>query len=158
MSCIVCATRGGEGSRAAQLEAIRLSKEMGERLVFLYVIDPRSLGEFDDTLLDAVEEELDWMGQTLLGIAQRRAHMAGLEAGMAIRQGDVRAEISRFLEEAEAKRLLLGAPRGATANVFGDDAVEQFALAVEEKTNIPVQIVRPETVEGEKTAVMPGQY
>lgn len=158
MSCIVCATRGGEGSRAAQLEAIRLSKEMGERLVFLYVIDPYSLGEFDDTLIAAVKEELDWMGQTLLGIAQQRAHMAGLEASMAIRQGDVRAEISRFLEESEAKRLLLGAPRGATANVFGDDAVEQFALAVEEKTNIPVQIVRPETVEGEKTAVMPGQY
>ena len=37
MGCIVCATRGGEGSRAVQLAAIERAKQSGKDLVFLFV-------------------------------------------------------------------------------------------------------------------------
>ena len=37
MGCIVCATRGGEGSRAVQLAAIERAKQSGNELVFLYL-------------------------------------------------------------------------------------------------------------------------
>ncbi len=144
MGCVVCATRGGEGSRALQRRAISLARETGERLVFLYVTDSGSLGNFDHSLITAVEYELNWMGKTLLGIAQERANLAHIEAEIVIRAGEVRGEIERFLHEARADRLLLGAPRGTTANVFGDDAIEQFAQAIQEKTGVPVEIARPE--------------
>jgi nucleotide-binding universal stress UspA family protein len=144
---IVCATRGGEGSRAVQMAAIQQAKTSGNNLVFLYITDPKSLGEYDTSLTDSISRELDWMGETLLRTAQRRADAAELVSEVRIRQGKIQEEICRFLAESKAGLLLLGAPRGTTANVFGDDAVEQFAQEIMDTTDVKVQIIRPENFE-----------
>jgi len=146
---IVCATRGGEGSHAVQIAAIRQAKETGCPLVFLYVTDPSSLGSFEGGVLTAVRKELNWMGETLLRTAQRRADDAQLHSEVRIRQGNVREEISHFLKEHDAGLLLLGTPRGTTANVFGDDAVEKFAQSIMDSTGVKVGLIRPETEEAE---------
>lgn len=143
MNEIVCATRGGEGSRAVQLTAVEQAKATGRPLVFLYVTALANLGDMDPAMRAAVREELNWMGKALLRVAQQRAHDAGLEAKIVLREGNVREEIVNYLKETNASLLLLGAPRGTTANVFGDDAVEQFALSIRESTNVDVTIVRP---------------
>lgn len=145
MGSIVCATRGGEGSRAVQLAAIRRAKESELPLVFLYVADPHSLeNDIDEGLKEAIRAELNWMGETLLRIAQKRADSAYLATEVKIREGNVREEIRRFLQEADAELLMLGAPRGTTANVFGDDAIEQLAEEIEAQSSVKVEIVRPE--------------
>lgn len=142
---IVCATRGGESSRLVQMEGIRLAATLGKPLVFIYVVDTAVMAEIDEGLITAVHDELLWMGKTLLRIAQRRAGTADLDAQLVVREGNVREEISRFLRETEATVLLLGAPRGTTANVFGDDAIERFATAIQEQSAVDVRIVYPET-------------
>lgn len=146
MSKIVCATRGGEGSRAVQIAAIEMAKQNNKSLVFLFVTDTQNVGQVDAILKPAIYEELNWMGNTLLRIAKQRASAAHIQAEVVIKAGDVQEEISRFLRQSQAELLLLGAPRGTTANVFGDDAIEQFALSIQEMTGIPVQIIRPEHV------------
>jgi hypothetical protein len=40
--------------------------------------------------------------------------------------------------------VLLGAPRGTTADVFGDDPVERLADEISGKAGIDVEIVRPD--------------
>lgn len=145
MECIVCATRGGEGSRAAQEAAIRRARKEGKPLVFLYVTAPDSLGDVDEQLIPAIRQELNWMGQTLLQVAKGRAEAAGLKANVEIREGVVQMEIERFLQESNAEVLILGAPRGLTANVFGDDVVEQFAQTIQDDTGIEVQVIYPES-------------
>jgi nucleotide-binding universal stress UspA family protein len=147
MGCVVCATRGGEGSRAAQEEAIRYAQENQKDLVFIYVVDFKSLVEFDDTLLSAVRQELTWLGQSLLRIARNRAENAGVTAEIIISEGDVRLAIEKYLMESEADILFLGAPRGTTANVFGDDAIEQFAQRIQEDTGVKAEIARPELLQ-----------
>ncbi len=145
MSGIVCATRGGEGSRAVQKAAIQRAKAEQRPLIFLYIADPDSLDEdVDPGLQKALLAELTWMGETLLRMAQRRADSEFLPSEVHIRQGDVRQEICRYLVEHDISLLMLGAPRGTTANVFGDDAIEQFAQSIQEQTNVPVEIVRPD--------------
>ncbi len=148
MDEIICATRGGEGSRAVQLMAIERAKSSGKPLVFLYVVAPSSLGDVIAPLQTAVREELNWMGQALLRTAQQRAHAAGLTAEIVIREGPVQDKICDFIAERQAGLLLLGAPRGSTANVFGDDLVERFADNIQQTSGIPVEIVRPETIRG----------
>lgn len=140
---IVCATRGGEGSRAVQLAAIEAARQQQRPLVFLYVTSPSSMGTIDNTLQAAVEQELMWMGKVLLQIAQRRAQVTGVDADIVIRTGDVQTEISNYLHETEASLLLLGAPRTASMNVFGGDAVEHFAESIRQSTGVDVQIVHP---------------
>ena len=146
MGNVVCATRGGEGSRAAQEVAIRYAQENQHDLIFMYVVDFKTLDEFDDSLLPAVREELTWLGQSLLRIAGNRAEQAGVTAEIIIREGDVRLVIEEYLQESQADLLILGAPRGTTANVFGDDAIEQFAQRIEEDTGVRAEIARPEAV------------
>lgn len=144
MKAIVCATRGGEGSRAAQMEAIQAARRTGKPLVFLYVTDPASMGQVDELLLPALRAELNWMGRTLLQVAKQRAETAGLLARVEIREGPVREEISHFLQTSEAELLILGAPRDVTADIFGHDAMVQFAQSIQDQTSVPVRVVRPE--------------
>ncbi len=145
MGSIVCATRGGEGSRAVQAAAIQRAKATDSPLNFLYVADPNSLDDdIDAGLKTAVLAELHWMGETLLRIAQKRADAEHLTSNVSIREGNVPQEIIRFVQEVEADLLMLGAPRGTTANVFGDDAIEQLARQIQAEAGVRVEIVRPD--------------
>jgi nucleotide-binding universal stress UspA family protein len=144
MGCIVCATRGGAGSRATQLRGIRLAARDGSRLVFLLVVDSGFMGEVDPSLETAVAAELRWVGQTLLSLAMMRAADADVRADAVIREGNARDEIEQFLAEADADLLLLGAPRSATDSVFGDDPVERFAEALTDATGVRADVVYPE--------------
>ncbi len=144
MGNIICATRGGEGSWAVQTAAIEWAKAENQSLTFLFVTDPNSMSGVEELLITAVQAELNWMGKTLLSIAKQRALLAGIEADIVVRVGEVQKEITQYLQENKPEKILLGAPRGTTANVFGDDAIEQFALTLKRSTDIPVEIIRPE--------------
>lgn len=146
MGCIVCATRGGAGSRAVQQRAIQYAQQQGHELVFLFVIDTTSLRELEEKMGAAVREELYWLGRTLLLIARRRADSAHIASEVVIREGVVRDEIISFLDERSADLLLLGAPRGTTDTLFGDDAIEQYARSIQTQSGVPVEIVRPESL------------
>lgn len=150
MGVIVCATRGGEGSRAVQLKAIEKAKRHDHRLVFLFVVNEQAVGEFDDKLSGAVNTEFHWLGKVLLSIARQRAERAGIGADVAIREGNVRQEIEDFLRETGAELLMLGAPRGISP-IFGDDAIEHFAQTIEQDTDVTVELVRPESVPSGET-------
>ncbi len=156
MGSIVCATRGGEGSRAAQMAAIEKAQLTQKPLLFLYVVDPDSLeDEIEASLKTAVLAELTWMGETLLRIAQKRADTAYLSTEVKIRRGNVRQEIIRFMKEVEADLLVLGAPRGTTANVFGDDAIERFAETIRKETAVSVEIIRPDYISEGRETILP---
>jgi len=149
MKTIVCATRGGAGSRAVRERGIELASQREMKLVFLFVIDISSLEGGDEKLRSAVRDELAWLGLALLRIAQQRAHSANIESEIVIREGLVKDEICRFVKERSAELLLVGAPRGTTAAVFGDDIVEQLAADIKDETGVPVEIVRPPEIAGE---------
>ena len=59
---IVCATRGGQGSRAAQRRAVEEAKATGRSLVYLYIADTGEILEEDPGLRDALVGELSWLG------------------------------------------------------------------------------------------------
>jgi nucleotide-binding universal stress UspA family protein len=149
MACIVCATRGGAGTRAVQRRAIEYASDSSAKLIFLYVSDTSSMGEIKDSLLPAIQAEMDWLGKALLRVAQKRAQGVGVASEIALRRGDVREEIGRFLAEQSADMLLLGAPRDTTTHIFGDDAIERFATSIQEQTGVKVEIVRPEESESQ---------
>jgi len=145
MDCIVCATRGGEGSRAVQLAAIERARLTGSNLIFLFVADSTIQTEVDEPLRAAVREELFWMGNAMLQIAKQRAGARDIDVSLVVREGNVQEEIGSFLRESSADLLLLGAPRGTTATIFGDDAIEQFAQSIVDSTGVAVEVVRPES-------------
>lgn len=144
MNEIVCATRGGEGSRAVQLAAIERAKATGKPLVFLYVASPATIRDVRPALETAVREELMWFGKALLFVAEKRARDAGMEVETVLREGLVADEICNYLVTNNVSNLLLGAPRGTSSEVFGDDPVERFASDIHQRTGVVVDIIRPE--------------
>lgn len=144
MNEIVCATRGGAGSRAVQLAAIDQAKRSGNPLVFLYVATPGNMGNNSVALQEAIREEMIWLGKALLYVAEKRANDAGLKVELVILVGSVQDEICNYLTGHKASVLLLGAPRGTTAELHGDDAIERFASRITENSGVNVQVIRPE--------------
>lgn len=143
MNDVVCATRGGEGSRAVQLAAIDQARAAGNPLVFLYVVNLETMDEIENGMEAAVRQELLWLGKAILQVAGARARQKGLNARLEVRVGNVLDEICRFLGETQASLLLLGGPRATTTTIFGDDPVERFATSIQETAGVPVMIVRP---------------
>lgn len=145
MSLIVCATRGGEGSRAVQQKALDVALAEQANIVFLYIIDVARWTDVEEGLEGAAKDEAYWLGKTLLYLAKLRAEAVGISAEIEIREGDMLTTIQNYVRDRQASHLLLGAPRGTTANVFGDDAIEQFAGTIAQETGIPAEVVRPES-------------
>ena len=143
---IVCASRGGEGSRAALRAATDYARDSNALIRFLYVVDETQFDDVDPVLKPALQQELRWTGRTLMELASRRGHQAGVTSEVVILKGRAKDAIITYMLEHKAKVLFLGAPRGTTANIFGDDEIEQFGIEIEKRTQTKVSIVRPEDV------------
>lgn len=146
MSDIVCAIRGGAGSRAVQNVAIGEALASDAPLVFLYVIDRRVLEACEANMQPSVRNELYWMGKTLVRIAVARAQAAGLRrVTWAVREGEVREEIVRAVSARPTRLLLIGASRRDTHE--GPDAAAGFAAWVQATTGVTVEIVAAPSTE-----------
>ncbi|HFC12074.1 MAG TPA: universal stress protein [Anaerolineae bacterium] len=144
---VVCSTRGGQGSRAAQIAAIDLARRENARLVFLYVVDETLFSDVDAVMQSALKEELLWIGQSLLQLARNRGRALGVSAETVILEGNFTQQLIAFLRETKPISMVLGAPRGTTLNIFGDDQIEKFAIEIEGETGVDVLLVRPEEEE-----------
>jgi nucleotide-binding universal stress UspA family protein len=142
MGPIVCATRGGEASRRTQERAIALAKERKAELVFLFVLDPGLARTLNGALAAAVEQEQEWLGRALLGIAQARAHKEGVEARAVIRRGPVLDTIEAYLRQVEASTLVIGEPRAvSTSATFHPGKVHHFAEQIGQDTGVEAVVV-----------------
>lgn len=147
MGPIVCATRGGEAGRRTQESAIALAKERETELVFLCVFDASFAEHLSGPLAAAVEEEQQWLGQGLLGIAQVRARSANVQAAAVVRTGPVLETIEAFLRQVGASTLVIGESRNPSSlATFRPGRVSDFAQRIRQDTGIEVIIVTRDNV------------
>ena len=141
MGPIVCATRGGEACRRTQEQAVALARERGAELIFLFVVDPESVGPCGPELAAVIEDEMNRMATSLLRIAQARAREQGVEREIAVRQGPLRQAIEDFLGEVGASLLVIGAPCTCVIDsVFEPQDIHPFAEAIAEATGVEVTV------------------
>jgi len=140
MGKILCATRGGQDSQSTQQAAIDLARELGHELVFLYVADASFLNTIAMPVVVDVEQELDRMGRFQLAIAQEQAAEQGIAAQLAIRHGQLRAQLIAAARELGATLIVLGQPQGEDA-VFDSQALHAFARDLQLHTEAEVRIV-----------------
>jgi nucleotide-binding universal stress UspA family protein len=144
MGPIVCATRGGEAGRRTQERAIALAKERGTELIFLCVFDPNFAGSLSKALSAAVVEEQQWLGRSLVSVAQARAQEQGVEADAVVLSGAVLDRIEDFLCESGASTLVIGEAKIDSAlSAFRHGMVQSCARHVEQNTNVEVVVVTP---------------
>jgi nucleotide-binding universal stress UspA family protein len=144
MGLIVCATRGGEAGRRTQERAIALAKERGTELIFLCVFDPNFAKSLSKALSAAVVEEQQWLGRSLVSVAQARAQEQGVEAGAVVLSGVILDSIEEFLCESGASTLVIGEAKIDSAlSAFRHGMVQSCARHVEQNTGVEVVVVTP---------------
>lgn len=139
MSGIVCAIRGGPFSRPTINTAIALSKESGQSVHFLYVVNLDFLSNALHSNMIVMEEEMRQMGEFILLNAQETARKAGVESVTITRKGQVREEIIALCQETDASYVILGKPQhGQEHNVLASDALGDFAREIEQASGAKV--------------------
>ena len=140
MSGIICAIRGGEGSRPTIKKGIEESLAGGTTLNFLFVVDVDFMKFSSSSRLDTLWEELDNMGEFILLAAQQKAIEQGVRAEAYVRHGKIMEEIIKLSAEIEADSVILGMPQPVEGEVstFDLENLKTFAAAIEEKTNAKV--------------------
>jgi nucleotide-binding universal stress UspA family protein len=141
MSGILCPIRGGPGSTNAIELGIRLAKETGERLHFLYVVNLDFLNMTQQSRTHVLSAEMRGMGEFILLAAQAKAEDAGVLASGIVRQGEVMDEIVAYAREVEASHVILGRPKAKgeeQVNIFTTDLLKDFTQQLEEVTGSKV--------------------
>ena len=147
MKTIICATRGGQGSKVGRTMAIQRAKELDAQLHFLFVVDQTVINGFDEKMKDAMRAEAYWVGRVMLRIASQQAEAFDVPTRFMIKEGSFKEQVAIIAKQCNADLIMLGASRSSTSAVFGDDAVEQFAQELQMAVGVPVEIARPEDLE-----------
>ena len=143
MSGIVCAIRGGPGSRATTDEAIALARRTNLPIHFLYVVNLDFLSRTATSRVSVITAEMRQMGQSILSVAQARAAAQGVVAQGMIRRGAVGEQIVRLCRELAAEYLVLGRPEPENEdNVFTQARLVQLIERLEAQTG--AQVLLPE--------------
>lgn len=144
---IVCAARGGKRSRPAVNRAIRLAKERDANLTFLFVVDTEFLSHALVGPPSVIHQQLRDMGEFIMTTLQERAKESGVDAEHAVREGEVREQITEYVKEKDVDVLVMGRPVEETeASRFDAGTVSNFAAALEHETGIEVVLVGQEDV------------
>ncbi len=139
---IVCAARGGKGSRPAVNRAIRLASERDADLTFLFVVDTEFLSHALVGPPSVIREQLRDMGEFIMATLQARAEEAGVMADYAVREGEVRDQIVEYIGEHEVDVLVMGRSAEETeAARFDTGTVSNFAAALEHGSGVEVVLV-----------------
>ncbi len=142
MEKIVCAIRGGDTSRRAQERAVALGQARNGLVIFVHVIDTDLIARMETPLTDAVQIEMEQIGNALLSIAVERAQAQGAKAEKALRTGPVRPTLEAFLHEVQATVLVLGAPDGGSKYTpFTRARFDEFVGQLKASLDIEVQVV-----------------
>ena len=108
MGSVLCVTRSGEGGHRAQKQAIRIAKERGDPLVFLYVADGSFLNKLTWGVVVDVKGILVSMGRFFMSVAIERALAENVQAESLVRYGVLHKVLPKVVSETDATTIIIG--------------------------------------------------
>ena len=143
MSGILCAIRGGPSSHPTIATSIRLAKETGQTIYFLYVVNLDFLTRSSSSKTNNISHELHDMGEFILLSAQEKAVEGGAQAESVIREGRVIEEIISYCAEQSPTYVILGRPEEeGDDNLLSIERLQLFADRIKESCN--AQVIFPD--------------
>lgn len=147
MTGIICAIRGGPGSKANIESGINLARNEGLPLYFLYVVNLDFMVHTESSRIQTISEEMREMGDFILTQAQAQAEAEGVTTEGFVRKGKIGEEIITLSKELAADYVTLGKPRGKSeADFFTHPALTKLGKQIEEETKAAVIYVEEEVL------------
>ena len=139
MSGIVCAIRGGPLSQSTIRQAIDTASQHQIPVYFLYVVNLDFLEHTEQSRTKVIQQEMRAMGEFICLKAQIEAKREGVQADIAVREGNVTQEIIALCHEIEADYVILGLPQSErTTNIFDLERLKKFGQTLETQTGAEV--------------------
>ena len=139
MSGIVCAIRGGPSSQPTIRQAVTIARQNQISIYFLYVVNLDFLEYTEQSRTEVLQQEMRSMGEFICLKAQIEAQRAGVQAEVAVREGNVTKEIVALCHEVDADYVILGRPQGdQDTNIFNMERLRKFAQTLESQTGAEV--------------------
>jgi hypothetical protein len=107
MSSVLCVTQSGEAGVHAQSEVIRLAKDSGEPIVFLYVADCSFLDKLAALKMVDIHRVLERMGRFLLYVASERARRENVVAKSVLRHGTLCEVLPEIITEIDPSTIIV---------------------------------------------------
>lgn len=139
MSEIVYVSWGGTGRSSALRQAILAAQEADSSLVYLAVLDDGSFSDLDESMLDLVADELEWVLEAQIEMAKTQVGSPVVPVRLIVRYGGVVAQVAEIAKSLATPAILVGAP----IPVAGHDSVGDLVKALEHATGSVVSLVEP---------------
>lgn len=134
---VIYASWGGNGRSGALRSAFEAAVERDVPLLYLAVLDGDHFGDLDDSYLDLVVDELEWLLESQLRLVADQLDAEGHRARYVVHVGDVLDEITEVVAATEASLVLVPADAQPSSS-FGDgDLISTIA----ERTGTTVETV-----------------
>jgi len=139
MPGIVCAIRGGPHSQPTIRQAVTTARQHEISVYFLYVVNLDFLEHTEQSRTQVIQQEMRSMGEFICLKAQIEAKREGVQAEIAVREGNVIEEIIALCHEVNADYVILGRPHGEHAtNIFDLERLKKFGQTLETQTGAKV--------------------
>lgn len=137
---ILCPTRGGQASYPNQERAIKIARERGENIIFLYVSDIKFLDHTASPLIIDIETELEEMGEFLLAMAIEKAANAGVKAEGIVEKGTFSQVLVDIIQKHDISSVIIGVSR-LESGVLPEAYIELLAKIINMATGVEVIMV-----------------
>jgi nucleotide-binding universal stress UspA family protein len=143
---IVCGVTGSAHARKAALQAAKLAKRDGAKLVFVYAVDDsfsKNHGRTVEVSSEFVNESLEILGGHILDHAERIARHFGITPEKVLRRGPVLEVLKEVVAEKKGDLLMIGhEERSFFDRIFLKGSVEDHLLELRNQTGIEVDIIK----------------
>ncbi len=142
---IVCGVTASTHSQKAALEAARLAKENGAKLIYVYAVDLTFLTSVNTGSLssDVVRQSLEKLGEQIMELAGTIAASQGMKPRSVLREGPVLDVLRDVIVEEKADLLVLGHEERTffEKTLFKGD-VEEHARELQARTGAETKIIK----------------
>ena len=136
---LVYVSWGGTGRAATLRAAMRIASRIEGGLVYLAVIDEGTFDDLDDSMVDLIEDELEWLLEAQIELTRRQLNIDE-KVRVVIRRGDVDDRVVEMVEALGETSVLIGAPAATTNH----ESVAEMIEVLRSRTGRPVELVEPE--------------
>ncbi len=137
MSTIVYVSWGGTGRSSALRTAVLTAQDADKPLVYLALLDNDSFSDLDQSMLDLVADELEWVLEAQIEMTTAQVGAPLVPVRLIVRFGDVVVEVADVVAQLEKPRILVGAP----VPVAGHESVTDLVAALRQATNCEVELI-----------------
>lgn len=137
---LVYVSWGGTGRAASLRSAMATAASAGSGLVYLAIIDQDTFADLDDSMVDLVQDELEWLLDAQIELSKEQIGAQDLAVRVLVRRGDVDAHVITVVETLGETSVLIGAPAASA----GHESVEAMVQSLRQRTGRPVDLVQPD--------------